>query len=360
MDLIISSIIGGIFGLIIAIIFEEPLRGLRTLLTRRVKQIFYRKKQIEKVPELFSLGKRDYPWLVIDGDGESNYTPKSINCIINSSTLELPPEIIGLREQIQNEEFKNREKGLPNKWNGPLYSLERYAITRLDHDEQMGITLTFRPTDYYTFQATVMSLDKNLMTGPVSFTLRQKYLSGNDFSIPIPFLANGVGLVLVLFTKDRKLILSRRSDDAGTRNGEFDASVVEGLHPILDRSNTSLAPDIYRTAIRGTLEEVGVELMQQDISLLGFGVDIEYYQWNIVGMAETNYFAKEVLENRRRGISGKWENKTFEIIDSNPEKVFKFLAPKKIWATAMIAIYWALVHQYGRKKVDNAADAIFK
>jgi hypothetical protein len=204
-----------------------------------------------------------------------------------------------------------------------------------------------------------MSLDKNLVRTSATVTLRQKYLQEKDLSQPIPFLAHGFGVALVLITKDKKLLLSRRNENAGTRAGELDVSVVEGVHPQKDASITYRGPNLYRTAVRGILEEVGISILQEDVVFLGFGVDIEYYQWNIIGMVRVTETAEEILKSRQRGASGKWETKQFEVIESAPLNVFRHLKQEKIWSTGLVAIYWLLVHEYGRKKVDRAAQVVF-
>jgi len=83
-------------------------------------------------------------------------------------------------------------------------------------------------------------------------------------------LANGFGVVLIIITNHQKIILSRRSDRSGVRPREIDVSVVEALpnNPILDRSTKQFAPDLYHAAIRSAQEELGIELVQDDIFLV--------------------------------------------------------------------------------------------
>ncbi len=359
MEILISSLVGGIIGLILGVVFEEPLTTIKKSLVKRVRIIFSRKRLVIQGPATFALGNLKTAWLVIDGNGELAYTPETIKCRVEINPITLPPEIQSLRTSIETCESMEKEKGQNYKWNGPLYALERYAIGRTVPDENLEVVFTFRPTDYFTFQATVASLDVNLSKPPATLTLRQKYLQNQDLSQPLPFLANGFGVVLVIITGDQKIILSRRQDSSGMRPGEVDVSVVEGLHPTLDRSIKQRTPDLYHAAIRGTQEELGIELVQDDITFLGFGVDVEYYQWNILGMARTSDTATQILERRKRGGGGKWELKTLEIIDSNPKVVLSYIQKEKIWSTAIVAIYWALVHEYGKKQVDKIAKEIF-
>lgn len=358
MDILLSSLVGGIIGLVLGVIFEEPLTAAKKRVIRRVRAILSWNRKPDNKPATFTLGSFDTSWLVIDGNGELAYSPETIICCVEPGPAHLPPEIESRRAVIEERERARKAQGLAFQWNGPLYALERYAIGRNIPDEDLEVVLTLRPTDYFTFQATVANLD-DILPESAHLTLRQKYLDNHDLSQPIGFLANGFGVAMVIFTSDQKLLLYRRHETTGVRSGQIDASVVEGVHPTLDRSITHRGPDLYHTAIRGAEEELGIELVQDQITFLGFGVDLEYYQWNMLGVARASETSARILERYRRGTSGRWESRKVEIIDSNPRVVFSYLKQEKLWSTGIAAIYWALVHEYGRKKVEQAAKVVF-
>jgi hypothetical protein len=358
-EIIVSSIVGAIIGLLIGVVFEETLHAAKKRFSKWVRTAIYRKRITVRKPETFSLGKMTVPWLVIDGDGELSYTPETIRCIVVDTPITLPTEIQTLRASIKEREYNKKINGQESSWNGPLYALERYAIGRTIPDENLDVVFTFRLTDYFTFQATVNSLDLNLLNPPATLTLRQKYLQSRDISEPIPFLSNGFGVALTIITGDQKLILTHRKKSTGVRAGELDVSVVEGIHPDKHRSTTYRGPDLYLTAILGALEELGISLVQDEIAFLGFGVDTEYYQWNLIGMARVQETAERLLESRTRGTGGKWETQKIEIIDADPKIVLNYLKHEKIWATGLVAIYWALVHEYGKKRVDSIVKEVF-
>lgn len=360
MELFISALISGIVGLILGVLFQRPLLAAKEKISKWFRGIFFTSEFTPPTPNLFRLGNFESSWIVFDGDGEMTYTPETIRCLVNQNPIELPPEISQLKSEITKNEREKENKGLPYLWNGPLYALEIANIERTESNENIKVTFTFRPTDYYTFQATVMSLDHNLLSEPGNITIRKKYLQGHDFSEPITFLANGFGISLAIFTKDEKILLTRRSDYAGTRVGELDVSVVEGINPERDRSIKDPGPDLYRTAIFGAKEELGINLHPEIITFLGFGVDTEYYQWNMIGVATISQKAKDALENRTRGTGGKWETKKIEIIDAKPTKAFNYLKEQKIWSTGLITIYWGLVQKYGRRHIDSIVNKIFK
>jgi transcriptional regulator with XRE-family HTH domain len=303
-------------------------------------------------PECFTINKRETSFIVLDGDGTSVYPPDAINCRVERDPAELPQEVLDLRTEISLGQAANKAAGRKFHWDGPTYSLDHFVRGRTVPDEQPEVVFTFRPSGYHTFMATVMSLDRALPSGG---TLREKYLRGKDFSEPIGFLAQNFGVVIVLFDKDGKILLVRRDDKLGARPGEMDVSVVESVHPSKDSAIDSPGPDLYRAAIRGASEELGIDwLLPKDVHFLGFGVDTEYYQWNMLGVARLSEPFERALHRRTRGTGGKWENKELITLEGNPREVCNFLKTVRIWSHGMVALYWALVWQHGRQKVERA------
>ncbi len=309
-------------------------------------------------PTCFTLGDRRTDWLVIDGDGSEAYSPEEVRCRLDPAPLSLPPEIQERRRQIESREIAKGESGLPGQWNGPMVALRRYSIRRTADRERLGVTLTFSETDYFTFQATVMSLDCPMTPGGP--TLRERYLPTDErCAEPVPFLAVGFGVGLAIVTQDNQLILTRRHDHVGARAGELDVSVVEGVHPVLDRATSSSGPDLYRTAIRGAAEELGIDLAADDLYFLGFGVDLKYYQWNMLGFGRSHLTAAEIVARRSRGSGGKWEARRIEFVEFELHTVLRVLRDETMWSPASCAIYWALVKEFDKQPTAAALAEVF-
>jgi hypothetical protein len=133
------------------------------------------------------------------------------------------------------------DTGVASAWNSKtLVALHSYRISRTDKKEKPSLHLDTSPVDYATFCGTVLSLDEEFerIDGngvKVQTTLRRDYLTAEDTVLkPVPFLANGLGVVLLAFTDDDKALLGRRRQTAKARKGERDVSVVEGIHAKLD------------------------------------------------------------------------------------------------------------------------------
>lgn len=356
---IVSNVASAVIGIVVGLLCEKQLEAAWSRI-RRYVGVKFRARAVEPpTPETFSLGRRAFSFLVIDGDGEGAYTRDTITTMVMSDSVALPSEVEKLKTSIAEREATKKAQGLPAAWNGPQYSLVRYAISRTIPDEHLAVSLTFAPSDYYSFQATVVSLDANLLAPPAVLNLRQKYLVGQELSRPIPFLAQGFGVALVAISSDDKLILGWRSADSGARPGELDVTVVEGVHPVLDRADDSPAPDLYKTAVRGAWEEAGFEIQRNQVTFLGLGLDTEYYQWNLLGLMRLDYAGTVALERRRRGTGGKWETRRFDVLSAEPTAAFRFLSGQRMWSVGWVAVYWALVHIYGRRQVDEAAETIY-
>lgn len=357
---IASNLASAVLGVVAGVLFQRHIERAWARTVRWFKMLFRGRGVEHPKPETFSLGARSFPFLVVDGDGIGMYRPETIRTRLEKPAAPLPLEIEDRKQQILAREELKRARGETAQWNGPSYALRRFAIGRTVPEEDLELTLTFVPSDYFTFQATVMSLDHNLLAAPSRLTLRQKYLNGRDLSQPYEALAQGFGVALAVVTSDHKMIFSWRSEKAGARPGELDVAVVEGVHPLNDRAATHFGPDLYRTAIRGAREEAGLEILTSQVTFLGFGVDTEFYQWVLLGVIRLSSPAQEALESRRRGAGGRWEAFKFDVVSADAAEVFTFLRDKRMWAVGWVATYWALVHEFGRERVDAAAAKILR
>jgi hypothetical protein len=240
--------------------------------------------------------------------------------------------------------------------------LRGYQHSMTPKEDAFRISLQFSPTNYYTFLATVGELGSEAIGSPPEGSLRVTYL-GDVISAkerPIPFLAQGFGIIVVVLTSDNYLIFHQRRPDIDVRPGEIDLAVIEAINPFKDRSDTSSAPDLYRAAARGVNEEVCKGIVERDdVTLLGFAVDLKYYQWNVVGLARSPMTYSEIIESRSRGVEGKWEMYKLIPVKSDPISSLSFLRDQEIWDFNLLALYWFLVKVYGRKEADYAVNLLF-
>jgi hypothetical protein len=301
----------------------------------------------------FSFGELKTTWKTLDGDGGGIYLPQHIRSHYIPFAEELPEELQARRNQIQQEQEQKKEQGLPSFWNGEIYALDRFVIGREATNEDMILDLWFRPSDYYTFLATNMSLKEP--------ELREKYLSDVDWCETVPHFSHSFGVSLAVVTSDGYTLFTQRGKNVGSRPSIYEGSVVEGLSRPIDRGTNGEAPDVYRCACRGLTEELGlhesVDFSVSDITFLSFGVDTRYALRGLTGMIKVKKSIEKLLHLWDNGVRDKFENQELFPVPFTPEDVISFAYSHQPFAPGP-TLYYALVHEFGRSMVEDAFDRI--
>lgn len=325
--------------------------GIRAIESKSMKQ--QPPLNSEERDGCFSFGVLKTTWKTIDGDGRSIYLPQHIRSHYISFPQELPEELQVRRSQIQREQEQNRVQGLPYFWNGEIYALDRFVIGREATNEDMVLDLWFRPSDYYTFLATNMSLKEP--------ELREKYLSDVDWFQAVPYFSHSFGVSLAVVTSDGFTVFTHRGKNVGTRPQVYDTSIVEGLSRPIDRGTSGEAPDVYRCACRGLAEELGllesIDFSVADITFLGFGVDTRYALRGLTGMVKIKRSIDKLLSLWDNGVKDKFENQQLFAVPFTPKDVVSFAYFHQPF-TPGPTLYNALVHEFGRSMVEDAFDSI--
>lgn len=331
---------------------------------------YYRDSTPIKMPFHFHFGPYEVPLVMLDGDGEAIYAPENIICHYLPIPLGLPPEIAAIKAKIAAEQEEKKLAGEPYMWNGRIYYLQRWARGRTVEDENLELRLWFGPSDYFTYLATNMSLQTEIDDPDLGkIRLYDKYFANYNWSDPflqpIPLFSNIFGVVVSLITGDQKLLIAKRSPHMGGRAGVYNIPINESAHPDLDRAVNSDAPDLYHTTIRGAMEELNLELDPTEITFFAFGVDSKYSMWNPYAMARTKSTSIEVAKMRGRGAKDKWEVQDTLFVDFQLRPVIEFVgssiprekkyAVDTVWSPGALAcIYYTLVNEFGRRKVNTA------
>lgn len=305
----------------------------------------------EEMNRYFSFGKIKTAEMILDGDGTSVYLPHHIHSHYSPVALEIPAEFQARKERITREQEEHKAQGDSYQWNGERYNLVKFNISRDPANEDMTLGLWFRPSDYYTFLATSASAQEP--------EVREKYLADVEWDEAIPLFAHSFSVLFTLVTSDGQTILVQRGKGLGCRPNVFDVSLAEGLSRPVDRSTTSQAPDVYRCAIRGLAEELGLhpptDFSPSDILFLSFAVDTEFCMWGLFGMVKVQRRAEEVLENLRRSVRDRFESRRVFSVPFTPEEVCAFVfAHEPFSPGGLVCLYHSLVHEFGREQVNSA------
>jgi transcriptional regulator with XRE-family HTH domain len=307
----------------------------------------------EEVDGCFSFGKLETTWKTLDGDGKGLYLPQHIHSHYLPFAKELPKELQDRRDKIQREQERKREQGLPFFWNGEIYLLDRFVIGREPVNENMTLDLWFRPSDFYTFLATNMSLKEP--------ELREKYLANVDWREAVPYFSHSFGVSLAVITSDEYVIFTQRGKNVVSLPGSYETGVVEGLSRPIDRSANGEAPDVYRCACRGLAEELGldesIDFSVSDITFLSFGVDTRYSLHGLTGMIKVKTSIEKLMLRWKNGVKDKFENQKLFPIPFTPKDVVAFAYSHQPFAPGP-TLYYALIHEFGLTMVEDAFDQL--
>lgn len=360
--LVAGTVLGGVVSLATAVYWQDPLKDA---ILRRKRRRFASAiaRDLLSSDGAVTIAGRSTQVHLIEGDGQSLLRPSDIRIRLSSSRTPLPEPVVILRDRrLVQIEASTADSEARQTWNSDtLVALQSYRIGRSGTRESGSIDAIVSPTDYATFMATVLSLDEPVMqegTAAEGPTLRSLYLNDSssiDAAIrrPLPALANGLGVSVVVFTDDDRVILTRRRAETQSRPNQHDVSVTEGFHAELDAGpNHSLS--VVNCIARGCEEELGLKVGARDIGIIGLAVDLRYYQWNFISFVEAPYSAAEIEELYSLHAKDRWEGK-LQIVDADPEIIFRLLRGGDMWDLGLTALYLALSYRTSPEKTRAAA-----
>ncbi len=160
---------------------------------------------------------------------------------------------------------------------------------------------------------------------------------------------------------DGYTVFTQRGKSVGTRPKVYDTSVIERLSRPLDRGTIGEAPDVYRCACRGLAEELGLheslDFSAADITVLCFGVDTRYALRGLTGMVKIKRNIDKLLQLWDNEVRDKFENQKLYPVPFTPEDAVSFGYTHQPFTCAP-ALYYALVHEFGRSIVEGAFESV--
>lgn len=349
--------VSGVFGYAIA----EILHGLNPRFTLRRWGRFLRSRLFSKSPQIVtecvSVGYLQTNTFLIQGDGNHKYTTDSLTAIYTDGAPTSPPDIAKRILAKERELEDDRQTGRMNVWRGLGVGISDYSTYLTDDEAHLGLQISFYKTTYPAFQGTVLAIgSEDKMQKDSIFQL---HLRDRDPREIVPYLARHVGVVSVVLTADDLMVVSRRRQQVAARPGQYDVSVVEGIEPTKDAyivgSLTRIS--VFDAIARGCREELGIMPDSTDISILGFGVDLNFYQYNFFSVVRTDRNFSELQKYRNGRARDAWESDIIPL-KNNVDSVLSFIDKSEMWDTAVVSLYLALVHQFSHTAVDGRAAQI--
>jgi hypothetical protein len=367
--LIAGAIVGAVAGLWLSVYYQD--RWKNGVDRRRRRRSARAIGEIRDAADgAVRLGSRTTSVYLVEGDGESVFEPGQITIHLRDTPAQIPEVVDAARKSMARK--LNGRAALRGStvapWNGKtLAALSSYRSSRSAAHESISLRLETTRTDYATFAATVLNLDHEFAYQDTAgkravAVLRHLYFPtrahvDNAVRQPVPFLANGLGVLLLVFTDDNKVILNRRRESSFARPGERDVSVVEGMHATFDTTGGGRL-DVASSAIRGCREELGLEVTARDVRLLALAVDMKFYQWSFLGLVDAPCTAQEVLQRQSVNAKDRWEGQ-LEVLEADPAVVLERLKADGAWDAALVCAYLAFCSRIGFTATRKAAERVF-
>ena len=255
----------------------------------------------------------------------------------------LPSYVYEAKEKIQKPDLNKKKAYLAN-WYGPIIDKGNAAtlhIGYLDSSTSNGFY------DYWTTKAVLHSISK----------LQEELING---TLRLRELARRMDLVVVVVTKDNKLVLARRSENVDNAQGHWMVSIGESLDPSTDLDKNGVPNPFIAT--RRCLEEYDeLNLSSTDVGgaqlkALGIATEWQYLYANLIVLVQLDVEFGRVKERATDG-----EHTHVEGVDFTPEKCLPLIqhgiyysnlsAP--IVPASRVALLMSLMSRYGYDEIVN-------
>jgi|SRR5215213_151532 len=319
------------------------------------------RNQVVTKAEYYHLGGWQAAWIVVAGSSSNPYRPGFIKCVIDERPLSLPTDVLKRKEQIEADEaLKESIYGKREFFNGRTLALEKVLHSEVDDSQPSSLILQLRPSEYYNFLSTAISLDE-IVLGPNGerITLRDKYLSKVRYDEPIPEFATALPINLSVITNDGFILASKRGTDGiGGYRGHIAPAISEIISPVSDVQLDG-SVSVFSTAKRGARNELNIETTDDEVLFFTIGVDAHWYFWGLTGLIRTTKFSKaDILARRSLGSEERWESKELYFFPSNVGEAvreMRELSTVDKWQpVAIVCTIQALISEHGIEETEIA------
>lgn len=336
-----------------ALVQDNPTSGvvvnLRRLTARQVAHI-------EQIGTRWGtwLGSVWFPWVVA---GVGPYAPQDIEAHWHPEEPGFPSDIEAAFQEICADIHAREARGEEVPYDGEDYKLSGFAVSsRRGRYEAPRLILHFKPTTYYRMLATDQRLDVPITAGGRTYTLRERYAGDVDLRVnPVPEMATHWGVGLAVITADRQLLVAERGNTAVDPFIYFPA-VAEGATRGMDAASNG-APDQFKVASRGVLEELGVPLSPDELTWLSFGANSYLCEFGLIGRVDSTYTYDQIERRRALGAArDSWETRRLHALEFDPKAVAEFCSDpmRRFSAFALITLAHTLMHEFGVERTEQA------
>jgi len=363
MDPFLENLLWTLFGAIIGIVIARPVQRYQQALKYWFRGVIARFRRIDIVAvaqDEFRIDKWHVGWVIIEGSSSDPYIPNNVVCQVDPTPLMLPPDRQRKKEQIEETQAQ-REKDHKSRefHNGATVALAGVGRGQMGYTEEPFLRLRLRPSDYYTFLATAMSLDEVIATGGEgSITIRDKYLRNLNYKSPIPEFASAVSINLSLITSDGFIVVSKRaSEGIGGYQDYLAPPINECINPVADSISGTVS--LLATARRGATQELNIEITEDELVFFTVGVDTHWYFYAVTGLIRSKSFSRDdILGRRSLGSKERWESTQLYFLPHDLEEAARFMRDTtrtdKWNPEGVVCLTQTLMLEFGKKATERA------
>lgn len=364
MNLLVSNILSALMGIIVDQIFHDPIARYKRKLVytwRRLRNRLRKPDSISPTQTEYRLGRWQVAWVAIEGSSSDPYTPNNTICQYDPTPLALPVDRQQRKAQIENEQMLlEQTTGRRLYHNGPTLALAGLGRGQIGGIEDPLLILRLRPSDYYTFLATAMSLDEAIHTEEgKATTVRDKYLRSLDYASPMPEFASAFAIQTSMITSDGYFVVSKRAmEGICSYPGYLAPAINECVNPISDRSANG-AISLFATTQRGASHELNIEITEDELVFFTVGADTRWYMYTLTGLIRSKSFSRDdILARRSLGCKEHWEATQYYFLAHDPYEVAKFMrdiSETERWSPyGVVCLTQALISEFGVKLTERA------
>ncbi|HEV3355443.1 MAG TPA: hypothetical protein VG247_01550 [Pseudonocardiaceae bacterium] len=356
-------VLGGVVGVVVDVAVKDLLRKQKARLQHWLRRRKRRKPGRGATPVSghgFKVGPLRTSYVLVEGDGQDVIAEQAVRVLVDHRDVELPDEMQSWRKELERDHAAKAGSGDDHPWNGLRYAVQRLRVEREGVDETPAITLSLQHSDYLNF-LTAQQLDREFADGT---TPRGRYLDPDDPTAGPPFMANSFGANVLVITKDDRAVFSRRSQRVAISAGRWGPTMIEGVSRSLD-SQGRTPPNLYSLARRGLEEETSLFADEYRLELLAIGIAEENHQWGGLFVATLyDLTVGDLTERLTRGAPDRWEQDGYDSCVFEAAAILRYLLRpdrRDCWSPAGPALaYTALVHRYGRLKVERTIGQVLR
>jgi len=361
---ILANVFWIIVGVVITRILDKPIERYQKRFLFWLRRFIARFRISDVMPieqDIFRLGKWSARWIVVEGSSTDPYTPNNVICQLDPSPLTLSQDRLAKKQEIESTQTQLEiSKGRRDYHNGPTVALQGIGRGQIGTAEDPLLILKLRPSDYYSFLATAISLDEVItLSNGKKVSVREKYLQNLDFNTPLPEFASALSVNLSFITSDGYVVVSKRAvEGIGGYQGHIAPAINECINSVIDRS-VSGTISLLATVQRGASSELNVEVEEDEVVFFTVGVDPRWYFWGVTGLIRSKKFSKaDLLSRRSLGSKEHWEVNDLFFLPHNPFEIAKFMrniSKTERWQPiSIVCVVQTLISEFGIKAVEQA------